>query len=303
MTALLSTALNVTAPLAPALAGRAAFAAFVRPAGRSRARPAEAAVMAGAATGRLRVDGVSVATYRWGEGSRPVLLVHGWSSRAAKLSGFVGPLREAGATVVSFDAPGSGASGGRAVNIRQLREIIGLLHEQHGPFEAVIAHSFGALGTFFALREGVVADRVVALGPIADFDYPLDRFAQGMRVSGAVRRAMRRHVETRLFPGRPGIWDRLAATHIPEEIRARILVVHDVDDDVAEVAQGRALAAAHHGRARLVETRGLGHRRILHDPEVIAAAARFAVAGEVADLPQPAGGVDVAAAAGAVGHR
>jgi hypothetical protein len=38
---------------------------------------------------------------------------------------------------------------------------------------------------------------------------------------------------------------------------------------MVDVGQARRIAAAYAGRARLVTTRGLGHRRILGDPEVV----------------------------------
>src|SRR5687767_28905 len=102
MASLLGTTLNITARLAPGLAGPRAFALFVRPLGRARLRPEEAEVMAQAETGRMVVRGVPVTTYRWGDGDRPVLIVHGWSSRASRFAGFVGALRAQGRTVIAF---------------------------------------------------------------------------------------------------------------------------------------------------------------------------------------------------------
>ncbi|MEU3777932.1 alpha/beta hydrolase [Streptomyces sp. NPDC032472] len=275
MASLLSTTLNATARLAPGLVGRAAFALFVRPLGRPAVRPDEAGVMAGATTGRLTVEGIPVTTYRWGEGGRPVLLVHGWTSRTSRLAGFVTALRAAGHSVVAFDAPGHGASGGRATNLRRQRAIIRRLHAEHGGFSAVVAHSFGVLSTFFTLREGIPAERIVAIGGVADFEYLLTQFRHTMRLRPAVERALRDHVEHRLFAGEPGIRDRFDARLRPEEIPARILLVHDADDDVAAPEQSRGIAAAYGDRARLIETTGLGHRRILADPGVIAAAVAF----------------------------
>ncbi|WP_158754447.1 alpha/beta hydrolase [Streptomyces sp. NRRL F-2580] len=59
------------------------------------------------------------------------------------------------------------------------------------------------------------------------------------------------------------------------DMRAPILLVHDTDDDVAAPSQARAFADAYGPQARLIETTGLGHRRILADPEVIASAVEF----------------------------
>lgn len=278
MASLLSTTLNVTARLVPGLAAPRAFALFVRPLGRARLRPEEAEVMAQAETGELIVGGVPVTTYRWGGGERPVLVVHGWSSRASRFAGLVEALRSRGRTVVAFDTPGHGESGGRASTILDYQALIRRLHAEHGDFSAVVAHSFGVLATFFTLTngDGVRADRVVAIGGVADFDYLLDEFCRRLRLGAAARDMLRDHVENRLFSGDPGIWQRLDARRRRADLPAQILLVHDADDDVAALAQSRALADAYGPQARLIETSGLGHRRILADPAVIAAAAEFA---------------------------
>ncbi|MET9855702.1 alpha/beta hydrolase [Streptomyces sp. NPDC006450] len=275
MASLLSTTLNITARVAPGPVGRVAFALFVRPLGRPEAKPGEAEVMARAVTGRLVVDGIPVTTYRWGDGDRPVLVVHGWTSRASRFAGFVEALLAEDRTVVSFDAPGHGASGGRATTILRQREIIRQLHAQHGEFSAVLAHSFGVVSTFFALRDGIRADRIVGIGAIADFDFLASRFRAMLGLNQAVEDALRRHIQRRLFPSESDIWPRFDACHRPEEIPSEILLVHDTDDDTAAPAQSRALAAAYGKRARLIETSGLGHRRILLDPGVIDATAEF----------------------------
>lgn len=279
MASLLSTTLNITARLAPGLVGPPAFTLFVRPLGRARLRPDEAALMARATTGRLVVRGVAVTTYRWGDGDRPVLIVHGWSSRASRFAGIVEALLVQGRTVIAFDAPGHGESGGRASTIVDYRDIVRRLHAEHGDFSAVVAHSLGVLATFFLLREDIRADRVVAIGGVADFDYLLDQFCARLRLGASLRQALRGHIERRLFPGEPDIWQRLDAGHRPvgpANPDIPVLLVHDRDDDVAAPAQSRVIADAHGRQARLIETAGLGHRRILADPGVIAAAAEFA---------------------------
>ncbi|MFE4175611.1 alpha/beta fold hydrolase [Streptomyces sp. NPDC056909] len=279
--ALLRTVLNTTSYLAPRLAGRAAFAVFRRPAGRSRPRPDELDVLAAARTGRITVNGTSVVTYRWGDGTRPVLLVHGWSSRASRFSRFVTGLCERGYSPVSFDAPGHGDSAGRGVTLLELREAIRQSHAEYGRFEAVVAHSFGVLATFFALRDGVEARRVIAIGGVAEFGHALEGFRARLGLRERIIGELRGHAERTLFRGEPDIWRRLDATYRPEEIDADVLLFHDEDDDMVPLSQARALVQAYGGRpdggagVRLVVTRGLGHRRILGDPEVVAAAVDF----------------------------
>ncbi|MEV7565893.1 alpha/beta fold hydrolase [Streptomyces tanashiensis] len=279
MAPLIRTALNTTARVAPGPAGRWAFRLFVRPLGRAKVKPGEQALLAAARTGTLRVRGKEVVTYAWGDGRRPVLLVHGWSSRASRLSAFAEELLARGYSPVAFDAPGHGDSSGRASNIAEYREIIRELHARHGDFEAVVAHSFGVLASLFALRDGVRTARFVGLGGVGSFTMLLEGFRAGLRLDERVVRAMRGYVERRLVPGEPGVWDRFGADHAPDELGAPVLLFHDEGDDMVPLAQARFLARAHGDRARLVVTRGLGHRRILTDPGVVAEAVAFATAG------------------------
>ncbi|MFD0154648.1 alpha/beta hydrolase [Streptomyces sp. NPDC127132] len=293
MAPLVRTVLNTAARVAPGPAGRLAFHLFVRPLGRARPRPEEQALFAAARTGHLRVRGKDVVTYAWGDGRRPVLLVHGWSSRASRLTAFAEALVERGYSPVAFDAPGHGESSGRASNIVEYRAIIRELHAEHGDFDAVVAHSFGVLATHLALRDGVRAGRFVGLGGVGSFTMLLAGFRAGFGVDELVVRRMRAYVERRLVPDEPGIWDRFDADRSPAELDLPVLLFHDEDDDMVPVVQARRLARAHGDRARLVVTRGLGHRRILTDPGVVAEAVEFVTAGAVKDpaVTAPEGGI------------
>ncbi|MFF3842855.1 alpha/beta hydrolase [Streptomyces sp. NPDC001930] len=278
MAPLIRTALNTTARVAPGPAGRSAFHLFVRPLGRARVKPAEQDLVAAARTGHLRVRGKDVVTYAWGDGRRPVLLVHGWSSRASRLTAFAEALLARGYSPVAFDAPGHGDSTGRATNIIEYRQIIRELHARHGDFDAVVAHSFGVLASLFALRDGVRTARFVGIGGVGSFDLLLAGFQAGLGVDDRVLRCMRDHVERRLAPGEPGIWDRFGADRDSGELGAPVLLFHDEGDDMVPLVHSRRLARAHGDRARLVVTRGLGHRRILRDPRVVGEAVEFLTA-------------------------
>ncbi|MFJ4342556.1 alpha/beta hydrolase [Streptomyces sp. NPDC088915] len=278
MTPLVRAFLNATARVAPGPAGRLAFHLFVRPLGRARPKPDEQAVMAAARVERLRVRGKEVVTYAWGDGRRPVLLVHGWSSRASRLGAFAEALLARGYSPVAFDAPGHGESPGRASNIIEYREVIRRLHARHGDFDAVVAHSFGALASLFALRDGVRTARFVGIGAVGSFTYLTTGFQGLLGVDERVVRALRGHVERRLAPGEPDLWHRLEADRDPEPLGAPVLLLHDEEDGMVSPSQSRLLLRAHGDRARLVATRGLGHRRILKDPAVVAEAVEFVTA-------------------------
>ncbi|MEV6109504.1 alpha/beta hydrolase [Streptomyces sp. NPDC051940] len=267
---LLRVSLNSLSTVAPRLAGRGVFWLFRHPLTRMKVTPVEQRLLDAACHGSVSVRGKNVVTYAWGDGERPVLVLHGWQSRASHLAAFITALRERGYTPVTFDAPGHGASEGRAATLLDYREVIGRLSREHGPFEAIVAHSLGAAAAFLALRDGAArTGRLVAVSGLSDFDYVLDYFCTDLGLRPRLRAELRDRIERVLFPGEPEVWRRFDAADSPEEITARMLLIHDERDRYIRIEQSHKTAAAYGEQARLHVTSGLGHRRILGDPEVV----------------------------------
>lgn len=228
--------------------------------------------MAQARATTLRVGSARVPVYTWGTGGWPVLLVHGWSGRAAELAEIVRELRSADRTVIAFDAPSHGAAGRGKADIRVFARIIQQLHEQFGDFEAIVAHSFGSPAATLAVRQGVIAGRLVSIGGVAEMDYLADHFGRALQLQPQTVSGLRRRVERRRFAEIPDVWTSLSSTARPLEVP--LLILHDTGDPVVEVTQAQALADAHPSSTLLI-TQGLGHTRILRDDDVLAAIAEF----------------------------
>jgi pimeloyl-ACP methyl ester carboxylesterase len=254
--------------------GEAMYDLFRRPQGRSRPRPDERAAIESARTGELTVEGKAVVTYAWGSGERPVLLVHGWESRASRYAKLVTRLVELGYSPVSFDAPGHGASEGNSTTLVEYRAIIAQLQCVHGDFEAVVGHSFGVLALFLSLPEGMRTDRMVAISSVPDFGYLVDSFCAHMALGPRMEDEIRHRLEWDLYPGED-MWTRFSVLHHSPQVRIPLLVVHDENDEAVGAEQAERIVGAFEGRARLVVTRRLGHRRILGAPVVVDAIARF----------------------------
>ncbi len=207
--------------------GRRLFDLFRRPQGRSRPRPDERAAMEDARWDQLAVGGTSVVTYRWGDGARPVLLVHGWESRASRYAKVVTRLLELGHSPLAFDAPGHGESEGDSTTLIEYRDAIGQLHDAQGPFEAVVAHSFGVTASFLALRDGVRARRVVGISSVPDFGYVVDAFCARTGLTPRLRDELRHRIERDLYPGEADLWTRFSVLAGPADPRPPLLLVHD----------------------------------------------------------------------------
>jgi pimeloyl-ACP methyl ester carboxylesterase len=215
------------------------------------------------------VDGRPLAAWRWGKGPA-VLLVHGWGSRGSRLASFVAPLTGAGYSVVALDAPGHGASAGRLSSLPQFIAAIETVARELGPVAAIVAHSMGAAATTLAMSRGLRAGRVVFLAPSVDPIGYTERFAEIVGLRPDILDRMRRSIERRFGQS----WDEFNVLRPAAKMTAPLLVFHDREDRDVAWTDGQAIAAAWPG-AELVSTSGLGHRRIVHDPDVVARAVSF----------------------------
>jgi len=261
--------------VAPALGARWAERLwFTIPRGRRGRRPGQRR-LEGA---RFRVPvqgGGSVVGWSFGDGA-PVYLVHGWGGAAAQLGAFVEPLVRAGYRVVAFDAPSHGASaagpsGPRASTILEFAAALRAVAAVHGPAHAVVAHSLGCSATAVALRDGLVATRAVLVAPFVDVVPYTHEFARRLGFGERVRAGMVRRFERRF--GVP--MSHFELTGMARQMTPPpVLVVHDRDDRETMWSGSRDLSRAWPD-ARLLTTSGLGHRRILSDPKVVAEVVRF----------------------------
>jgi hypothetical protein len=131
----------------------------------------------------------------------------------------------------------------------------------------------GWLGPAAALGAADGAAAVVLMGPAADLVTPALRFSETFGFSRAVRERMHRQIEERV--GRP--WSIFDAVELAPALTAPLLVVHDRGDAEIPWQHGAAITRAWRG-AELLMTEGLGHRRILRDPDVVATTVAFIAA-------------------------
>ncbi len=259
---------SILTPISPALAGRWADFLFRTPLRQKRLKK-EMACLARGRFALIPFRDTAVASWTWGEGPL-VVLVHGWTGHAGRLTPWVPALVEAGFSVLAFDAPGHGISPGFHSSPRAFAEAIESVAKHRGPIHSFVAHSLGSSAVILAMSAGVTARRAVFLAPATDPEQYSGCFVRALRISDGVRESMKRHVERRY--GVP--WESLRLMEKASRIDAALLVFHDRRDSQVPFAEGAAIAATWRG-AELVPTRGLGHHKILRDPEVVFRAVEF----------------------------
>jgi pimeloyl-ACP methyl ester carboxylesterase len=231
------------------------------------------------------VDLNGVVGYVWGAGERTVLLVHGWQSRASRFATIGEELVARGYTVVAFDAPGNGDSPGTRTHAYDYVEAIRELARRHGEFEAVIAHSFGAVATFIAARGEVRTKRIVTIAGVHDFASIVRDFGRAVGLGrGGVRR-LRESIER--WAAARGIdpWREVVAELDPADTHTPLLVVHDSGDREVALEQAMQIVEAHTGVVETLITDGLGHNRVPSAPEVVERVVRFVTTPIGRELP------------------
>jgi pimeloyl-ACP methyl ester carboxylesterase len=214
--------------------------------------------------------GRRLAGFSAGEGPA-VLLVHGWGERAGALGAFVAPLVEAGFRVVGVDLPGHGASPGGQTDALEIGAALRAAAEAAGGIDGVVAHSMGANGTTLALAEGLPSRAAVLLAPAVRLEHGLEKFGTMFRLPPKAVDGLRATIEHRY--GRT-VWHDLATDALARRIDCPALIVHDRDDDQVDYADAQLLAEAW-PQATLKTTSGLGHNKVVRDPDVIQAALEF----------------------------
>ncbi len=260
------TAFRTVGAVAPALAARWAETIFCTPPPR---REGDEAFIATGSRFSVASQGQRLAGWRWGSGPT-VVLVHGWGSRASRLSDLAVALVEAGFEVVAYDAPAHGESTGRFASLPEFARALGDVAGGIGPIHGLVGHSLGGAAVAMAMRQGLRARRSVLIAPPADVRIFSDHFADALAIPPAVQRAMHRNLERRLRI----IWDDLHIPTLVRDLPAGALVIHDRDDPDVPFAHGQEIVGAWAG-SRLESTSGLGHRALLRDPAVIGWAVTF----------------------------
>ena len=220
---------------------------------------------------RLQIDTPAgrVAVQRLGHG-RPVLLLHGWEGQAADLAAFAPPLLAAGFQVLAMDLPAHGDSEGRQTHIPHSARALRAVGEVLGPLHAVIAHSVGSAVLAEALHAGLQAERAVLIAAPAHYA----AYARQVGTLAGLDAAGIAHLLALLREPLGVDIHEISLPRRAPSLRQPALFMHSADDRVVAIADSEASAAAWPG-ARHLRLDGLGHRRILQEPAVVAEALQF----------------------------
>ena len=223
----------------------------------------------------IEMNPLPVKTYFWEntDNSAPlVMLVHGWTGRGSQMGAIAQKLQKSGFRVLAFDNHAHAQTPGKTTTIFKQSEVQRALNEKFGPIYAIVAHSFGGMVTAYSLSQGMEAQKVVCLSPPSRFDFLLERFTQSLRMNDKVRE----YILTR-FKNEYGedLQQRVSATTTSQHLgHIPALIIHDEDDVDVPISESELLQQTWPNSV-LKRTKGLGHRRVLYDAQVIEMVVNF----------------------------
>ena len=206
----------------------------------------------------------SIMVYQYGKSDKKVLLVHGWSGRGTQLFKIADALLKEGYATVSFDAPAHGKSPGNSSIMLEFIASIFELEKQYGTFEVAIGHSLGGMAVLNAAKSGFKTDKIIVIGSGDIVHDIIDDFIKKLQLKPEISLKLRDHFENKYDEA----MDNYSAFKAAEAIEKPILVVHDENDYEVPVKAGINIHQ-HVKNGELMITKGLGHRKILGDVNVI----------------------------------
>ncbi|MDP9229234.1 MAG: alpha/beta hydrolase [Bacteroidota bacterium] len=205
--------------------------------------------------------------YRWNHPSgRKVLILHGFESSVINFDWYVKPLVRKGYEVLAFDAPANGRSGGKMINALIYKNFILEIHKRYGPIQSYLAHSFGGLALTLALEDIKHGNdyRAVVVAPATESPTAINSFFNLLKLDDEVRIEFEKLILQ--VNNNPSEW--YSVSRAIKNIKAKILWVHDEDDDTTPLTDALKVKEKNHPHIQFVITKGLGHSRIYRDNEV-----------------------------------
>jgi pimeloyl-ACP methyl ester carboxylesterase len=217
---------------------------------------------------QFKLEGLSILGYRWNHNAdKKVLIIHGFESSIVNFDHYVHPLINKGYEVLAFDAPGHGLSGGKTITAPLFSAMIETIHENYGPIQSFIAHSFGGLALSLAL-ENIKHDgsyKIVLIAPATETKTAIDQFFDLLQLNGEVRKEFDKLIIE--LGGHPAEW--YSIHRAIKHIKAQILWLHDEDDLQTPLSDALKVKNENWPNVKFIITKGLGHSRIYRDDKIV----------------------------------
>lgn len=268
ITRTIGASLNTLAHIAPAKAAQLGFELFCRPM-RVPIKEKQKTFFNTAVRENFNFQGINIQTYRWGNGNKNILLLHGWQSHSYRWKPYIEALSNEH-TVYTLDAPGHGLSDGNFLSVPLYSEVIEEQIRRIGNIDTIITHSLGGFSTFYTFyrNPSLIANKIITLASPGEAQEFFDFYIRSLRLSPKSSRLIVRRFEE-IFHKTPAFF---SAPAFAASLNIPGLIIHDEDDDETPFYHAERIHRAWKN-SKLVKTKGFGHN--LKSTEVIKQVIQF----------------------------
>lgn len=254
LTKTIGASLNTLAHIAPKKTARLGFELFCRPV-RLQINPTQKAFFSTAKQEVITFNGNDIQTYRWGNGEKKILMLHGWQSHTYRWKPYIEVLKNE-YSVHAIDAPGHGLSGGKLLNVPLYSDVIEEHLSRIGAVDAVITHSLGAFSALYtAFRNPELpVNKIVTLASPGEAQEFFEFFKNTLNLSNKTTKLVTEHFQE-IFQKTP---DYFSAPAFASTVKIPGLIIHDEDDPETPFYHAERIHKAWKN-SRLIKTKGFGH--------------------------------------------
>ncbi|OIQ28172.1 MAG: hypothetical protein BM564_10635 [Bacteroidetes bacterium MedPE-SWsnd-G2] len=209
-------------------------------------------------------------SYKWGSGSKTVLLAHGWESNAGRWKLFIESLSDLDCTFIALDAPGHGKSETKEFNALIYAEYLNVVVQAYNP-EIVIGHSVGGMSSIFYLSKFNQDwnGKLILLGAPSEFENVFKGYTDMLGYNNRVIELLDYTIENRF--GNPP--SKFSGAEKSEELNnIKSLIIHDEEDKIIAVEEAY-LYESKIKNSEFIKTKGYGHG--LNHADIIAMVKTF----------------------------
>jgi hypothetical protein len=211
-----------------------------------------------------------VQAYRWGNGAKKILLLHGWQSHTYWWRYVINRLSKDEFTIFSLDAPGHGLSEGDFLNLPHYSGLIEKFIQEQKSLHAILTHSFGGFAAVYALHKTpqLQVSKMVVMASPGDVQFFFNYYNRMLRLSQKTTTAIINYFIQ--FIGHPPAYFQMS--EFAKTLTQTGLIIHDTEDKEAPYKNALTINTTWKN-STLITTTGLGHN--LKSKDLVEEVAKF----------------------------
>tara|TARA_B110001452_G_scaffold260817_1_gene258775 strand:+ start:1808 stop:2656 length:849 start_codon:yes stop_codon:yes gene_type:complete len=256
---------NTLQKISPRLTAKIAFNFISKPKGK-KIRAFEKAILEIATKDIIRFNKFNIQTYKWGNGTKKALLIHGWGGRASNFGAIIPELTKNNYTVISFDGPCHGESTKKKTSFFEMSDLVKLFLKKD-KYDLIITHSMGTVLTFTAMNsiKYKVNQMIVLTSPSKFLEF-IDLAVTQFGLTNKTTRLLINKIRKTTTEYDPITLD---AESIVKDIEMKnVTFIHDKFDKVIPIEKTKNVSSFIKN-SKLIEIEGTGHFKMLWSKKVV----------------------------------